>query len=71
MDLSKIVKQAKKIVDERGGTDALKADASELKDIVSGQGSAADKAKAAFDAIKNPGANKADAAASDENAPNA
>ena len=30
--------QAKKLVDKRGGTDALKEDAGELKDIAGGKG---------------------------------
>ena len=48
--------QAKKMVDKRGGTDALKEDAEELKDIAGGKGSMKDKAKAAGEAIKDPGA---------------
>jgi hypothetical protein len=48
--------QAKKLVNKRGGTDALKEDAEELKDIATGKGSVKDKAKAAGDAIKDPGA---------------
>jgi hypothetical protein len=60
MDIGKITEQvtdqAKKIIDERGGMDALKEDAVELKDIATGEGSLTDKAKAAVDAIKDPGA---------------
>jgi hypothetical protein len=48
--------QAKKLVSKRGGTDALKEDAGELKDIAKGEGSVTDKAKAAGEAIKEPGA---------------
>ena len=48
--------QAKKLVDKRGGTDSLKEDAEELKDIGKGKGSLTDKAKAAGEAIKDPGA---------------
>ena len=55
MDLDSLTKQAKKLVDERGGVDALKDDAEELKDIVEGRGSAMDKAKKAADALKDPG----------------
>jgi hypothetical protein len=47
--------QAKKVVDKRGGTDAAKGDADELKDIVKGKGSLKDKAKAAGKALKDPG----------------
>ena len=56
MDLNKLTDEAKKLMDDRGGTDALKEDAEELKDIATGEGSLTDKAKAAFDAIKDPGA---------------
>ncbi|MGE0028734.1 MAG: hypothetical protein AB7O78_19835 [Thermoleophilia bacterium] len=60
MDIGKITEQvtdqAKKVIDERGGMDALKEDAEELKDIATGDGSLTDKGKAAFEAIKDPGA---------------
>lgn len=60
MDIGKITDQvadqAKKLIDERGGMDALKEDAEELKDIATGEGSLTDKAKAAAEAIKDPGA---------------
>ncbi len=55
MDLSKLTDEAKKLIDERGGMDALKDDAMELKDIATGEGSLTDKAKAAVDAVKDPG----------------
>lgn len=48
--------QAKKVVDQRGGTDALKRDAENLKGIAKGKGSLSDKAKAAADALKEPNA---------------
>lgn len=56
MDLSKLTDQAKKLIDDRGGMDALKEDAEELKDIATGEGSVTDKGKAAVEAIKDPGA---------------
>jgi hypothetical protein len=56
IDIGKITDEAKKIIDDRGGVDALKEDAGELKDIVEGEGSATGKAKAAVEAIKDPGA---------------
>jgi hypothetical protein len=56
MDLGKLVDEAKELVEERGGVDSLKADAEELKDIATGDGSVVDKAKAAAEAIKDPGA---------------
>jgi hypothetical protein len=43
------------VVDKRGGTDAAKEDAEELKDIATGKGSLKDKARAAGEAIKEPG----------------
>jgi hypothetical protein len=55
MDLKRLADKAKQLVDKRGGTDSLKGDASELKDIATGQGSLTDKAKAAAEAIKDPG----------------
>jgi hypothetical protein len=56
MDLGKLVDEAKDLVEERGGVDSLKADAEELKDIATGDGSVVDKAKEAAEAIKDPGA---------------
>ena len=54
--LKNIFGKAKDEVEKRGGTDALKEDAEELKDIAKGEGSVTDKAKKAADAIKEPGA---------------
>jgi hypothetical protein len=56
MDLKRLTNRAKDIVEKRGGSDSLKQDAAELKDIASGKGALKDKAKAAADAIKEPGA---------------
>jgi hypothetical protein len=56
VNLRRLADRAKKLVDKRGGTDALKEDAEELKDIATGKGGVKDKAKAAADAIKDPGA---------------
>ena len=56
VNFRRLADQAKKVVDKRGGTDALKEDAEELKDIATGKGSVKDKAKAAGQAIKDPGA---------------
>jgi hypothetical protein len=55
MDLKRLADKAKDLVDKRGGTDSLKEDAGELKDIATGKGSLTDKAKAAAEAIKQPG----------------
>jgi hypothetical protein len=56
MDLKRLFNKGKKIVDQRGGVDSLKEDASELTDIAKGKGSLTDKAKDAAAAIKDPGA---------------
>ena len=55
MDLKKLTDKAKDLVEKRGGTESLKEDAGELKGIAKGEGSFADKAKAAVAAIKDPG----------------
>jgi hypothetical protein len=56
VNLRRLADRAKKIVDKRGGTDALKEDAGELKDIATGKGSVKDKGKDAAKAVKDPGA---------------
>jgi hypothetical protein len=56
MDFKRLSQQAKRLIDKRGGTKALKEDADELRDIARGEGSLSDKAKAAADAVKDPGA---------------
>jgi hypothetical protein len=55
MDFKRISGQAKKLIDQRGGTESLKGDLEELKTIAKGKGSLADKAKAAGAALKEPG----------------
>jgi hypothetical protein len=56
VNFRRLADRAKKVVDKRGGTDALKEDADELKNIAKGKGSLNDKARAAGEAIKDPGA---------------
>ncbi len=56
MNLKSLFNKGKKIVDERGGVDSLKEDATELKDIAKSKGSLTDKAKDAAAAVKDPGA---------------
>jgi hypothetical protein len=56
MRFGDLVNKAKKVVDQRGGTEALKQDAEELRDIARGKGNAQDKAKRAAEALKEPGA---------------
>jgi len=55
-NVKKLTDKAKDQVDKRGGSDALKGDLDELKGIAKGKGSVKDKAKAAGQAIKDPGA---------------
>lgn len=54
-NLSSMATKAKEAVEKRGGTDALKQDAAELRSIAKGPGSLTDKAKAAASALKRPG----------------
>jgi hypothetical protein len=56
MDLKRLTNKAKDLVEKRGGTDSLKGDAGELKDVAKGKGSLGDKAKAAKEALSKPGA---------------
>lgn len=56
MNLKRLFDKAKKTVDDRGGMEALKQDAEELKGVAKGKGSLVDKAKGAAAAIKEPGA---------------
>ena len=51
MDFRKIADKAKDAIDKRGGTDALKADADELKKIAKGEGSLTDQAREAVDVV--------------------
>lgn len=62
VDFKKLSDRAKDLVDKRGGTDGLKRDAGQLKDIATGKGSLSDKAKAAAQALKEPTAGEAPAA---------
>jgi hypothetical protein len=55
VNLKRLTDRAKEMVEKRGGTDALKADAEELGGIAKGKGSLKEKAKAAADAVKDPG----------------
>jgi hypothetical protein len=58
MDLRKLSKMAKRVVDQRGGTDAVKADAERLKNIARGQGTLSEKGKRAAEALREPGAGR-------------
>jgi hypothetical protein len=56
VNFKRLADQARKTIDKRGGADALKEDAQELRDIAKGKGSLKDKAKEAGKAVKDPGA---------------
>jgi hypothetical protein len=58
MDLKGLFNKGKKIVDERGGVESLKADAQEVAKIAKGKGSLSAKAKEAAAAVKDPGTNQ-------------
>jgi hypothetical protein len=53
-------RQAKQTFQQRGGSEAAKEDAEELRNIAQGQGSISDKAKQAAAAIREPGAHHPD-----------
>jgi hypothetical protein len=55
MNLNDLKDKAKSLFDRRGGTEALKEDAQEVKDIVQGEGTVSEKAKDAVEAVKDPG----------------
>ena len=59
MDLKRLADRAKGLIEKRGGTDSMKEDAAELKEIAQGPGGLTDKAKEAAEAIKEPGADEA------------
>jgi hypothetical protein len=69
MDWQGMVDKVKQVFQQRGGAQAAKEDAQELRDISQEQGSTADKAKDAAAAIREPGAHNPDAQA--QNAGNA
>lgn len=54
MKWARIATKAKDLIDQRGGTDALKQDAEELRRIAREPGSMSDKAKKAANALKDP-----------------
>jgi hypothetical protein len=56
MNLGRLAKQAKTVIDKRGGMAGLKADAMELKNIAKSKGSVTHKAEEAVEAVADPGA---------------
>lgn len=62
MNFKKLTDQAKAAIDKRGGTEALKGDLAGLRDVAKGKGTFKEKAQAAKDRLKEPGARPADGA---------
>lgn len=56
MGVEEFEDKVKQGVEDRGGTDALKEDASEVKGDVTEQGSLSNKAKDVAEDVKDPGA---------------
>jgi len=56
VDWENLAEKADQFVEKRGGVESLKEDAAELEGIAKGDGSLADKAKQAAEALKEPGA---------------
>jgi hypothetical protein len=56
MNLGSLTSKAKELFTRRGGTEAAKEDAQEIKDIARSDASLGDKAKEGFEALKDPGA---------------
>ena len=54
MNFKRMADKAKRLIDDRGGTDKLKQDAERLRNIATGPGTAKEKAKAAGEALKQP-----------------
>ena len=69
VNLRRLTERAKKVVEKRGGVGSLKEDAGELRDVAKGEGSLKDKAKAAGEAIKDPGVEGPDRPAQRERKP--
>jgi hypothetical protein len=68
---SRLANKARDMFNKRGGTEAAKGDLQELKDIHARGGSMSDKAKAAVDALKEPGMKGPDRSASPDKEPGA
>jgi len=56
MDWKLIADRAKQVVDKRGGSESVKQDAEELRNIAQGEGTVSEKLGRAAKAIKEPGA---------------
>ncbi|HEX2358618.1 MAG TPA: hypothetical protein VHH72_02245 [Solirubrobacterales bacterium] len=60
VNLRRLADRAREQINKRGGSESVKEDADELKDIAKGEGSLKHKAKAAAKAVKDPGAEGSD-----------
>jgi hypothetical protein len=69
MGLSDLLDRAKGIVQRRGGTDGLKEDAQELKDVATSDASMSEKLKQGAEALKEPGAEGPEAAGPEAKGP--
>ena len=69
MNLGKLARQAKKLIDKRGGMESVKEDALEVKEIASEKGGLADKAEDGVEALSDPGRPGAPPDPPAENAP--
>jgi hypothetical protein len=69
VDFSKLANKAKQIYTKRGGAQAARDDASEVREILRGEGTFAEKAKRAAEALKEPGAAQDPSAARDPAVP--
>jgi hypothetical protein len=67
--LSSLANKAREMFHKRGGSEAAKGDLQELKDIHARGGSMSDKAKAAVDALKDPGTKGPDRSAPPDQEP--
>ena len=56
MDFSKLAERAKEMIGKRGGTESVKEDAIEIKDVAGKDESLLDKATDAGEALADPGA---------------
>jgi hypothetical protein len=55
MRYQRLARLAKQAIDKRGGVDALKQDLQQVTEVAKGKGSLKEKAKAAAEALKQPG----------------
>jgi hypothetical protein len=55
MRYQRMARLAKQAIDKRGGVEALKQDLQQVSDVAKGKGTLKEKAKAAAEALKQPG----------------